>query len=58
MPLRRGLNTKKIRGNQRQGGECVFASQSGGFAGGDAEKTPAGDYLTSALGQESRLEVV
>jgi hypothetical protein len=31
-------------GSQRQGGECVFPSQSGGFAGGDAEKTPAGDY--------------
>jgi hypothetical protein len=31
-------------GNQRQDGECVFMSQSGGFAGGGAEKTPAGDY--------------
>jgi hypothetical protein len=31
-------------GNQRQGGECVFSSQLGGFAGGGAEKTPAGDY--------------
>jgi hypothetical protein len=29
---------------QRQGGECVISSQSGGFAGGGAEKTPAGDY--------------
>jgi hypothetical protein len=31
-------------GNQRQGGECVIQSQSGGSAGAGAEKTPAGDY--------------
>jgi hypothetical protein len=36
-------------GNQRQGGECVFASQSGGSAGGGAEKTPAGDYSINTL---------
>jgi hypothetical protein len=29
---------------QRQGGGCVFVSQSGGFAGGGVGKTPAGDY--------------
>jgi hypothetical protein len=36
-------------GNQRQGGECVFSSQLGGFAGGGAEKTPAGDYSINTL---------
>jgi hypothetical protein len=35
-------------GNQRQGGECVFVSQSGDFAGGGTEKTPAGDYSINA----------
>jgi hypothetical protein len=34
----------RVSGFQRQGGECVFASQSGGSAGGGVQKTPAGDY--------------
>jgi molybdenum-dependent DNA-binding transcriptional regulator ModE len=29
---------------QRLGGECVLSVTTGGFAGGGAEKTPAGDY--------------
>jgi hypothetical protein len=34
---------------QRQGGECVISSQSGGFAGGGVEKTPAGDYSINTI---------
>jgi hypothetical protein len=39
-------------GNQRHGGECVFPSQSGCFAGGGAEKTPAGDYSINTHAME------
>jgi hypothetical protein len=42
--LEKRLNTKKFQGSQRQGGACVFMSQSGGSAGGGAEKTPDDDY--------------
>jgi hypothetical protein len=35
---------RQQNGNQRQGGECVLPVTSGGFTGGGAEKTPAGDY--------------
>jgi hypothetical protein len=31
------------------GWRCVIQSLSGGFAGGGAEKTPAGDYSVNTL---------
>jgi hypothetical protein len=40
---------EEVSGFQRQGGECAFVSQSGGSAGGGAEKIPAGDYSINTL---------
>jgi hypothetical protein len=42
--MKQDLKAKRIQGFQRQGGKCVFQSQSGGFTDGGAGKTPAGDY--------------
>jgi hypothetical protein len=42
-------------GNQRQGGECLFTSHLGGFAGGGAEKTPAVDYSINTHGVHLKM---